>query len=229
MPQENLTNNSNPQPAQAESEPITEPALTEPQASETVEKSAPILEEAKIDIELEPVQSEESQQTPSEGQPSENQQSVSQQPENPQIAEEPPKLEEIAEMTQPTRTAGPAAISQQSLDKLSEQIIPPAQDIILTEEQKRSFWQKVMQRLSRLSGKKRQNRWQMQRMAILKLLAQKGRIKNDDVEQALGVSHRSGARYLNKLIREQLIERHNKKKQTFYLITPAGQKQISAG
>lgn len=244
MSEENLTNNSNPPnpqdlqappPAQAEPEPIVESAPTAQPVS------VPTSEEVKVDFK--PEQAREKEQTAaSEGQPSENQQS-----ESPQIAEEQVKLEkieeigEIEESTETTelpaesmQTAEPQmakkqeepkapAISQQDLDRLSEQIIPSAQDISITEEQKKSFWQKVMQRLGQLSRKKRQNRWQMQKQAILKLLAQKGRIKNNDVEHALGVSHATAARYLQKLIKEELIERMGVKKKTFYLCTPKGQ------
>lgn len=229
MPEENLTNNSNPPNPQAQAPAQAEAAPIEETAPEPIEQPAPPVKEAEIDIEPEQSQQEEKQ------------------PKDQQIAEEAPKLEEIGEIgesneskaqeppaaepqestkpeqTEKSESIKAPAISQQDLDRLSEQIIPSAQDIKITEEQKKSFWQKVMQRLSQLSRKKRHNRWHIQKQAILKLLSQKGRIKNDDVEQAMEVSHTTAVRYLNKLIKEELIERLNAKKKTFYLLTPKGQ------
>lgn len=132
-------------------------------------------------------------------------------------------LPEIAPKPTPTESAPQPASIQEAINKLGNELIPSAANFALTNEQKRSFWQKIMNQVKNIAVKRKQDKWEAVRKIILKLTLEKqGRIKNDNIEKAFKVSHKTASRYLKKMTDEKLLERMEKKKKTFYLWTPQG-------
>lgn len=211
-------------------EPVIEPAPDKPESlQEQAEQTN------KADDESESLEESKKQDKPEESQTKSKQRKEDElasetEAQNRAQVKQTKTFEPVQSQTQsrPASTAVARPKQKQVIEKLPEELVPESEDASITEQEKEKFWKNFSDRLARQSVKKRQAKWNMIQLAILKIIAKKGRIQNDDVEEILQVSDRSASNYLSKMTKNRLIERHQKSSETFYLKTPTGTKLLNS-